>query len=132
MNRKIACQWATTALLLLAASEASAVAVAGPEGTAVQGRRIVFAAPATAAAPADNKPLELSAGQIESVNLGKSELVIAGKVIALHPGRLRVIGANGQVQSSAVDLRKGMNVRFALDPASKAVERPIVLVYIEK
>lgn len=132
MNRKIALQCAAATLLALAGAEASAVAVAGPEGTAVQGRRIVFAAPTTPAAGVDNKPLDLSAGQIESVNLGKSELVIAGKVIALHPGRLRVIGPNGQVQSSAVDLRKGMNVRFALDPASKAVERPIVLVYIEK
>lgn len=132
MNRKLAFHVTATTLLMLAAAEASAVAVAGPEGTAVQGRRIVFAAPTTPATPADNKPLDLSAGQIETVNLGKSEVVIAGKVIALHPGRLRVIGPNGQVQSSAVDLRKGMNVRFALDPASTAVERPIVLVYIEQ
>ena len=132
MNRRFAFHWAAATLLALAGAEASAVAVAGPGGTAAQGRRIVFAAPTTPAGPADNRPLELSAGQIESVNLGKSEVVIAGKVIALHAGHLQVISPSGQVLRSAAGLRKGMNVRFALDPASKAVERPIVLVYIEK
>ena len=127
MNRLVA-----TAVLSLTGAQAMAMAVAGPNGTVAQGRRIVHAAPATPSTAAADKPHDLSTGQIETVNLGKAQVVISGKTMALHPGSLRVVTPSGQIDSSASSLRKGMNVRFALDPASKAVERPIVLMYIEK
>ena len=114
-------------MALSMAEPACAVAVGGRDGTPAQGRRQVQAAPAEAGSPA----LTLARGRIESIDHGKGQIVMAGKAVALHPTQLRVFGPSGQSESGATALRKGMALRFALDPASKSVERPIVLIYID-
>ena len=114
-------------MALAMANPACAVAVGGRDGTPAQGRRQVQAASAEASSPA----LTLTHGRIESVDHGRGQIVMAGKAVALHPTQLRVFGPSGQSEPGATALRKGMALRFALDPASKSVERPIVLIYID-
>ena len=114
-------------MALSMADPACAVAVGGRDGTPAQGRRQVQAAPAEAGSPA----LTLARGRIESIDHGRGQIVMAGKAVALHPTQLRVFGPSGQSEPGASALRKGMAMRFALDPASKSVERPIVLIYID-
>lgn len=113
----------------LAAQEALAMAVAGGQTAGTPSPTVVRAAPALPASAAPT--LDVSRGTLEAVNLGKRQVVIAGRTVDLHPTRLKVVGPGGRNEPGASALRKGMVVRFALDPTSKAVNRPIVLVYID-
>ncbi len=115
---------------LAALAPVQAMVIAGPEGSRAQGRQMVAvdrAAPASAA-----HGVGLSRGVIESVHPGKSVVGIAGQLVELHPDKLRVIGTHGRQESGPGVLRKGMPVRFALDPAGRAGEQKIVLIYIER
>ena len=120
---------------LLGLPSAQAVAVSGPGGTQAQARRVVPARPAeTGTAVA---PLELVRGRIDAVNLASQQLTISGKPVGLVTEQLRVIGPGGHVAASASALRPGMQVRFALEPASKdpkearEAKRRIVVIYID-
>lgn len=127
---------ASAALMaLLAMQAAHAVAVAGPNGTQAQARRVVPARPAEAATT--GAPLELARGRIDAVNLAGQQLTISGKTVGLAAEQLRVIGPGGQSSSSMSALRPGQQVRFALEPASKdpkearEAKRRIVVIYID-
>ena len=113
------------ALLAIGLHPAGATAVAGPGGTADQGRRIVPAAPAVPDGPA----LELIAAVIDEVQLDRGQIIVRGKPVALHPTRLKVLylGQN----ASAAALRPGQSVRFALD-AEPSGARRIVLIQIDR
>jgi hypothetical protein len=103
----------------------NATAVAGPGGTADQGRRIVHATPAAPDAPA----LELISAVIDAVQPERGQIVVRGKPVPLHPTRLKVL-YNGQ-SASASALAAGQSVRFALD-ADAAGPRRIVLIHIDR
>jgi hypothetical protein len=125
-------EWAgATLLAMVLTAPAMAVAIAGPNGTAAQGRRVVQAQPVGGQGAA-TQTMALSQGVIGAVDVGRREVTIGGQVVTLHPTRLRVVGPGGAGESGASSLRKGMHVRFALDPESKAVNRPIVLIYIDR
>ncbi|WP_144290108.1 hypothetical protein [Ideonella sp. A 288] len=115
---------------LALAGPASAIAIGGPAGTADQGRNTIadVATPATAAAPAPAN--ELSSGRIDDLSPG--QVTIRGKAIGLHPTRLRVVAPGGHSQSGAGSLRKGQQVRYALDAGSGEAARRIVLIYIDR
>lgn len=110
---------------LAIAGSASAIAIGGPTGTTDQGRNVIVGAE-TSAAPA----LELSSGRIDDLSPGW--VTIRGKAIGLHPTRLRVVAPGGHSESSAGSLRKGQQVRYALDAGSAETARRIVLIYIER
>ena len=142
-----ACALALLALLATASTGARAVAVAGPGGTAEQGRRMVVAAPA----PAASQPaIDLVAARLEAVDPVAGTVTLRGLRVPLHPQALRVLGNGGQVLGVR-SLRAGQQVRLALEPAAPPmstpaaaasqtavptantapVERRIVLIYID-
>jgi hypothetical protein len=106
-----------TSTLLVLAGSVSAAAVAGPGGTAEQGRRQVSAAPVAGAVAAT---LELVAGRIEAVDAKAGTVTLRGAVLPLHAA-LKVLGPGGQALGGVGALRRGMVVRFALElPPSAA------------
>ncbi len=142
---------ATGLLLAALAGTAGAVAVAGPGGTAEQGRRLVLAAPAVGAtAPT----LDLVSARLEAVELGAGTVTVRGQLVPLHAAQLRVLGPGGQLLGPR-SLRAGQAVRLALEPdapllpaadasaptsatsavtpaaSSAAPARRIVLIYID-
>lgn len=130
--------WRAAAIVvpaLLCVPAAHAVAVAGPNGTQAQARRVVPARPAEAGTA--GAALELARGRIDAVNLAAQQLTISGKPVGLATEQLRVIGPGGHGQTSVSALRPGMQVRFALEPASKdpkearEAKRRIVVIYID-
>jgi hypothetical protein len=98
--------------LLLSAGPSVAAAVAGPGGTAEQGRQQVSAAPAAGAVAAT---LELVAGRIEAADAAAGTITLRGAVLPLHPA-LKVLGPGGQALGGARALQRGMVVRFAFEP----------------
>ncbi len=120
--------WLASACLGLG-DPAFALAIAGPDGTRAQGSSMVQDAPAGIASAVPT--LELSRGQIESLHPGRSVVGIAGRQVEFDPDKLRVVGADGRMERGVGALRKGMNVRFALEPKLTAIERRIVLIYID-
>ena len=116
---------------------AQAVVLAGPGGTAEQGRRLVQAEPAPGAA---QPALVLVQARIEAVDPAGRWLRLQGQTVALHPSALRIVGTGGVVVPGVQSLRPGQNIRFALAPEPavpagqappSAPERPIVLIYLE-
>jgi len=137
---------AAAVLLAVLAGPASAVAVAGPGGTAEQGRRLVVASPAPGATAAT---LDLVSARLEAVDLGANTITLRGQRVPLHATQLRVLGAAGQTLGPR-SLRAGQAVRLALEPAApppaesasanssaatgattSAPARRIVLIYID-
>ena len=124
------------ALLLGAwAGPAQAMAVAGPGGTAEQGRRLVLAEPAAAA----NAPtFDLVAARLEAVDQAAGTVTVRGQRVPLHASVLRVLGSRGEVLA-VQHLRAGQAVRLALEPvaptaaasAAPAPVRRVVLIYID-
>ncbi len=131
------------AMLAGASAPAAAVAVAGPGGTAEQGRRLVLAQPTAGAAAAT---LELVAARIDAVDLVAHSITVRGQRLPLHAELLRVLGPGGQVLGPR-GLRAGQQVRLALEPTLPTPEagaasasattpaalpqRRIVLIYID-
>jgi hypothetical protein len=123
-------------LLAALAGPAHAVAVAGPGGTAEQGRRLVVAEPVRGAvAPT----LDLVSARLEAVDLAAGTVTVRGQRVPLHAEQLRVLGSGGQ-NLGPRGLRAGQDVRLALEPAapaaaasagSPAPARRIVLIYID-
>jgi hypothetical protein len=100
---------------LALALPAAATAVAGPGGTAEQGRRLV---PATPAAGATAATLDLVAARIEAVDLAAGSITLRGQSVPLHASQLRVLGAGGQPLGPR-SLRAGQAVRLALEPVAE-------------
>ena len=124
---------------LACAGPAQAAALAG--GKPDDGRRPVLAA---ATAGADAATLDLASGRIDAVAADGRSIQLQGRVVPLHPSQLLVLAPGGQRYNSAVALRPGMRVRFALEPlprssaagpatqaATADVARRIVLIYID-
>lgn len=120
--------WMLAALAL--SLTARAALVAGPGGSAEQGRRMVLEAPAPAGA-ASTPALDLVAARLDAVDSAGGRVVIQGRSVALHPQTLRVIGASGQTLAGAASLSAGQQVRFALEPGT-AANRRIVLIFIDR
>ncbi|MBL0090752.1 MAG: hypothetical protein IPP44_30320 [Ideonella sp.] len=116
-------------LLVATASPALAIAVRSPKGGIGPSAKVIDA-PAASAAAAPS--MDLARGRIEAVDPSKRQLVIAGRKVEWHASKLRIIAAGGHGQASTSALRKGAQIRFALDPNSTAVDRPIVLIYIDQ
>ncbi len=131
----------------LACGGALAVAVAGPGGTAEQGRRVVRAAPVIGG---EAPVLALVSARLDAVDVAHMTVSTRGQTVALHPTALQVMGLGGGPAMGAGALRPGMRVRFALEPETGAVAastrpgaasgsgpvvppapRRIVLVYID-
>ena len=112
--------WLLAAALALQAGSVQAVAVAGPGGTAEQGRRLVVAAPAKGAA---QPSLDLMAARLEAVDPAALTVTVRGQRVPLHPERLRVLGAGGQVLGVRA-LRAGQTVRLALEPMQPTAAAP--------
>lgn len=126
-------------LLAALAGTVQATAVAGPGGTAEQGRRLVLAEPAPGAtAPT----LDLLSARLEAVDLTAGTVTVRGQRVPLHAAQLRVLGAGGQNLGPG-SLRAGQAVRLALEPllpaapaaaasaGGPAPARRIVLIYID-
>lgn len=125
-------------LLAALAGPAAAVAVAGPGGTAEQGRRLVPDTPA--ASTASGNALDLVSARLEAVDQGAGSVTVRGQRVPLHATALRVLGRGGQVLGLR-SLRAGQAVRMALEPAAPAPAasanapapaRRIVLIYIDE
>ena len=101
-----------------ACGPAAAVLVAGPGGSAEQGRRQVLAAPV---AGAEQPAAALLAGRIEAVDSAGRWLQVQGQPLALHPTALRVLGPQGPLARGVADLRPGQAIRFALEPVPVSV-----------
>lgn len=121
-------RWTAAALALPLAAQAALVA--GPGGTAEQGRRVVFAPPAAAAA-ASAPALDLMSARLEAVDAAAGRVVLQGRTVTLHPQALRVIGPGGQALAGASALAPGQQLRFALEPGA-AANRRIVLIFIDR
>ena len=137
-------------LLMLVPGLAAAVVVAGPGGSAEQGRRQVIAAPTVGA---DQPALALLAGRVEAVDSAGHWLQLQGQRVPLHPTALRLLDANGATAAAGLRaLRPGQAIRFALEaepapPPSAGASAPglagmagppvapllrrIVLIYLE-
>ena len=107
------------------AGAAQAAAVAGPGGTAQQGRRLVQAEPAVGAAAAT---LDLIVARIEAIDAKTNTVTVGGKPVPLHPTQLRVVGPGGSALAGVSALRPGMRVRFALEPEARGAGLPAVIV----
>ena len=117
---------ALLSLLLALPLAAGAIAVAGPEGTAAQGRRTVEANPTPGAvAPA----IELQHGRIESVDAASRRIVLNGRAVALDPA-LRVVVPGRSSPGGLAWLRAGQAIRFALK-AGAGEGRPIEVIFLE-
>lgn len=117
------------------AGPAQAMAVAGPGGTAEQGRRQVLAEPtSTAKAPT----LDLVSARLEAVDQAAGTVTVRGQRVPLHASALRVLGSRGETLAPH-NLRAGQAVRLALEPvaptpaasAAPAPARRVVLIYID-
>lgn len=132
--RRLAARLALLALGTLAGA-AHAAAIAGPGGTAEQGRRQVADSPAlTPDAPA------LISARIDAVDTDGRHITLSGKSVPLHGQQLRVLGPGGAALSGVQALRAGMQVRFGLEPEARVgnpaplgapPERRIVLIYVD-
>lgn len=127
--------WGLLACGLLCTGVVQAAAVAGPNGTAAQGVRLIVATPT---ATADSAPA-LIPGRITAVDLAAGRVHIDGAPLAWTAEQLRVIGPDGQRLAGAAALRAGQQVRFALEPlAPGAITDPqrstrrLLLVYIDR
>ena len=126
------------------AGAAQAAAIAGPGGTAEQGRRQV-AFTATPAASLGAPMLELVSARIDAVDADGRSITVRGKPVPLHGQQLRVLAPGGGALPGARSLRAGMQVRFGLEPEARPVtqtaspvaaaappaERRIVLIYVD-
>ena len=125
------------------AGAAQAATIAGPGGTAEQGRRQVAFTPAPAPSAGAAAP-ELVGARIDAVGVDGRSITVRGKPVPLHGQQLRVLAPGGGDLSGASALRAGMQVRFGLEPepgpaaatagaapAAPPVERRIVLIYVD-
>lgn len=143
------------------AGAAQATAIAGPGGTAEQGRRQVAftgapgsvltpvstpvptAVPTPAPSPGTAAP-ELVSARIDAVDADGRSITVRGKAVPLHGPQLRVLAPGGGALAGARSLRAGMQVRFGLEPearpapvatgaaaAAPPAERRIVLIYVD-
>jgi hypothetical protein len=104
-------------------AQAMAVAVAGNSGAGNSGNSGASAlryVPSAPAPGADAPTLELISARIDAVDGQAWTITVRGKLLPLHPGRLRVVGMGGQALSGIRALRPGMQVRFALEPEPHA------------
>jgi hypothetical protein len=127
-------------LLAALAGPAGAMAVAGPGGTADQGRRLVLPNPAAATR---TPTLDLVSTRLDAVDLAAGTVTVRGQQVPLHAVQLRVLGNRGQVLGR-YRLRAGQAVRLALEPeapvqpaaaasaATGAPVRRIVLIYVDE
>lgn len=127
--------WAAGLLMAALAAPVGAVAVAGPGGTAEQGRRLVLDEPTAGAAATT---LDLVAARIDAVDLAAGTVTVRGQRVPLHASALRVLGRAGQVLGPP-SLRAGQMVRLALEAPARAGSanapapaRRIVLIYIDE
>ena len=119
---------AAAAACLVAAGPAAAMMMDG--GQAATPPRHAVVTPRTAA-PAT---LDLIAGVISAVDLPKKTLTISGNTLAWHPTHLRVF-MQGGVRAGEHDLRAGMRVRFALEPATAVAAnaaRRAVVIFVDE
>jgi len=116
-----------TGALAGACALAQATAVSGPNGTAMQGRRSVVAAPVDGVNA--DRP-ELAQAVIEAVDLAQRQLRLRGKPVAVD-ANLRVVQGGTLVSQGLRALRAGQHIRFALAPGDQP-GRPVVLVYIDQ
>ena len=110
--------------LVAMAGAAQAAAVAGPGGTAQQGRRLVQAEPAVGA---DAATLDLIEARIEAIDAKANTVMVGGKPVPLHPTQLRVVGPGGLALAGVSALRPGMRVRFALEPEARGAALPVAI-----
>ena len=144
----LAAKLALLGLGMATAGAAQAAAIAGPGGTAEQGRRqVAFTSPLTPAPGADAPAPELVSARIDAVDADGRSITVRGKPVPLHGQQLRVLAPGGAALAGARSLRAGMQVRFGLEPeprpaavmagaaagaaASPAAERRIVLIYVD-
>ena len=141
--RRVAARLTLLALATAAlAGAAQAAAIAGPGGTAEQGRRQAGFSPT----PSPDAPaLELVSARIDAVHADGRSITVRGKPVPLHGQQLRVLAPGGGALSGAHSLRAGMQVRFGLEPEARPValtagsaaaaeppaERRIVLIYVD-
>ena len=111
-------------VLVAVAGAAQAAAVAGPGGTAHQGRRLVQAEPTVGA---DAATLDLIEARIEAIDAKANTVTVGGKPVPLHPTRLRVVGPGGGALAGVSALRPGMRVRFALEPEARGAALPAAI-----
>ncbi len=116
------------AALAMTHAGVSAIVVAGPGGVAEQGRRTAIAAPVSSG---DTQTLELVNAVIETVSIERSQIVVSGREVGLHPN-VRIF-RGGQAAGPAA-LHAGQHVRFALESrkARAGEARRIVLIQIER
>lgn len=106
----------------LAAGRAAPLAAESPRATTK---------PAALPGPGnDGRTLELVHGTVVSVDVPRTTLVLAGQAVHWHPTQLKVFHAVTGEIGHVTQLRRGMSVRFALEPGA-APERRIVLLYLE-
>jgi hypothetical protein len=129
MNKRLLVALAVAGGSLLMATQATAVAVKLAPGTAAPPVKVTDAVPA----PVGGQPtLDLASGRIDAVVPDKRQIQVAGKLLEWDAKKLRVVGVGGYNESSVSSLRKGTQIRYALDPSAKSGERLIVLIYIDK
>ena len=58
-------------------------------------------------------------------------MTVSGNTLAWHPTHLRVF-MQGGIRAGERDLRAGMRVRFALEPAAADGLRRAVLIYVDE
>ena len=123
------CAAAAVAACLSTAGPAVAVMVMGDQAAAPPRQSV--AAP-RAAAPATH---ELIAGTISAIDVPKRTMTVSGSTLAWHPTHLHVF-MQGGVRAVEHDLRAGMRVRFALEPAATVAAangpRRAVLIYVDE
>ena len=134
--RRLAARLALLGLGTLAGAT-HAAAIAGPGGTAEQGRRQVAFSPA----PAPDAPaLALVSAHIDAVHADGRSITVRGKPVPLHGQHLQVLGPGGVALPGVQALRAGMQVRFGLEPEARVgnpaplgapPERRIVLIYVD-
>ena len=120
--------WLSLLLLSATAQAALGALVAGPDGTAAQGRRLVVAAPVPGVNGA--AALAVQTGLIDAVDVAQRQVVLNGRAVALDPA-LRVVAGGQSLGPDVRVLRAGQQIRFARQ-AGDAPDRPIVLIYIDR
>lgn len=115
---------AASTVCLFSASQAGGAMIVGGQAADAPRQSLAALPPATPAT------MDLIGGVVSAVDLPKRTMTVSGNALAWHPTQLRVFMPNG-VRASEQDLRAGMRVRFALEPATSGVRRAI-LIYVDE